>query len=204
METKLLVALSALFLTLGIGSLEAQDVSITPFGGYQFGGKLRTREGDLEVPNAANFGATLDVGVGFGRYVHFLYSYQDTELRQREDFGGSERLFPLAVQYFQVGGLQELQAGGVIPFAAFTLGATWLDPKESSRDSVWKFSGTLGLGIRAPVGERIDIRIQGRAYPTYMGGGGSFMCGTGGGCYVGLSGYAVWQGDITGGVSIRL
>ena len=53
-----------LMMTLMIGlpsGLAAQSFEITPFGGYQVGGKLQIQDGDLRISDNPNLGVILNV-----------------------------------------------------------------------------------------------------------------------------------------------
>ena len=54
----------ALLFVLGSSPAWAQKAEITPFIGYQFGGKVALVNGDVKLKDAANFGAILDFTVG--------------------------------------------------------------------------------------------------------------------------------------------
>lgn len=61
----------------------------------------------------------------------------------------------------------------------------------------------FGGGVKIFPSERIGIRLAGHLYSTIISGGTGFWCGTGG-CGVGLSGWGVWQGDVSVGLTIAL
>lgn len=65
----------------------AQTVEITPLAGYRFGGSLSVAAGDaaagtdLEVDDAAAFGAQLGLGIGSSGELELLYSRENSRLQ---------------------------------------------------------------------------------------------------------------------------
>ncbi|MCD4735621.1 MAG: hypothetical protein K8R53_06225 [Bacteroidales bacterium] len=199
----------ALLISFPFGSF-AQDVELTPFAGYQFGGSIRFYEGKMKIKDAANYGLMMDIGLTESKKIELYYSYMDTKTTFSPYYGFdldySE--FETTVQYFQVGAVHEHDMDNIKPFGAFTLGATWFQPKNSLISDVWQFSVTLGGGVKIWLTDVVGIRLQGRLLmPMYFAGGGLF-CGIGtGGSSCGVSvgtGSTILQGDFTGGLIIGL
>lgn len=183
---------------------------VTPFVGYVFGNSVNTGIGKVGIAGDMNYGVIVDVNVRPGGQLELSYARQDTRFTLEPFTGVKRDLTDVAVNYFQIGGLGYVDQGQAQPFAAFTLGATWYDPKENSitdGDRViqindeWRFSMILALGAKYFVGERIGLRVQGRLYATFLDSGGGVFCGFGG-CSLGLFGTGVIQGDFSGGVTI--
>jgi opacity protein-like surface antigen len=202
--------LAVLVMTLVLGSSQAwaqHRAEITAFGGWQFGGRATVRQGELKLKDAGFWGVAADVNVRPGGAIELWYSRQETTLKLDENFGFSRDLTDMTVEYFQAGGLLEVQRGTpAVPFVSFTLGATHYNPKERSIDGrtiddEWRFSFILGLGVKTFFSERVGARLQGHFYSTFMDTGGSLWCG-GGGCSFGLFGYGIYQGDISAGLSV--
>ena len=174
---------------------------ISPFVGYQFGGKLNVRAGTLSIKDAMNYGAALDIYIRPGVQIELAYIRQDTELWLRDVLTGIKSpLFDMAVEYFHIGGLYELRPGRVRPYGLVTAGLTHFNPKPKERSSEWRFSFGFGGGIKAFVTERIGFRFQGRLLFPYFGSGGGLWCSAPGGCFVSLDGRLVVQADFTGGI----
>ena len=199
----------AIALIIGIGAIPAfaqygydsHRIEISPFVGYQFGGKLSVQAGTLSIRDAMNYGITLDFYIRPGVQVELSYSRQDTELRLRDILTGQRNpLFDMAVEYYQIGGLYELRPGRVRPYGLLTAGLTHFNPKPQGRSSEWRFFFGVGGGIKAFVTERIGFRFQGRMLFPYFGQGGGLWCSAPGGCFVSLNGRLVVQADFTGGI----
>ncbi len=113
----------AVAITMALPSgLVAQSLEITPFGGYQVGGKLQVQEGDLRISDNPTLGVIINVPVQSGGQVELLFAHQETNLKlRRRATGIQETLFDMAVEYFQVGGLYEAERDGRVK--VFGMGA---------------------------------------------------------------------------------
>ena len=61
--------------------LSAQRIEITPFGGYQVGGKLQVQEGDLRISDNPTLGVIFNVPVRSGGQLEFLFAHQQTNMK---------------------------------------------------------------------------------------------------------------------------
>jgi hypothetical protein len=200
-KTKFLRFAFLLILTVGLGlsSTWAQQVEITPLVGYQFGGKITVQRGTLNIKDDLNYGVILDITVRPNTQLELSYSRQDTQV----EFRGAvvdNPVIDATVEYWQIGGLIEYPRDRVRPFGLFTLGATHFNPKETGIGSVWRFSGTIGGGVKVFLSPNIGVRLQGRLLLPYISGGSSIFCGLPGGCYVTVGGRVLLQADATAGL----
>ncbi len=185
--------------------LAAQGLEITPFGGYQVGGKLQIQAGDLRVSDNPNLGVILNVPLQSGAQLELLFAHQETYLKLTDRVtGGQATLFDMAVEYFQVGGLYEAKRDGrVKAFGLGSLGVTHYNPQESGRSSEWRFSGGFGAGAKSFVSERVAIRTEARLMFTLINASGGIFCG-GGGCLTNVQGTGVVQLLLTAGLTFKL
>ena len=185
---------------------------ITPFGGYMFGGKLRTYQGDLKIQDNANYGLLIDIAVARDTKFEFFWSQMQTSAEFRpyygyEDLGGG---FDVNINYFQIGTVREVEVdnASIKPFGAFTLGAVYFSPQDKTIQESWRFSVTLGGGVKIWLSDRIGIRLQGRLLMPLYFQGVSMYAGIGtGGASTGVSvgaGVPILQGDFTGGLIIAI
>jgi opacity protein-like surface antigen len=184
---------------LGLSSGWAQQVEITPLIGYQFGGKVTVQRGTLNIKDSMNYGVILDITVRPNTQLELSYSRQDTRVEVR-GVNIDNPIHDATVEYWQIGGLVEYPKDRVRPFGLFTLGATHFNPKTAGVSSVWRFSGTIGGGVKVFLSPNIGLRLQGRILLPYLSGGSSFFCGLPGGCYVTLGGTVLLQADVTAGL----
>ena len=201
MQTRTLFALALMFAS----SAAAQEttVEIEPFYGYQFGGSFDVVRGKLSVPAASNWGFTLNVRVADDGMIEFLYSRQDSQLQfQQAGLGPKEDLFDLAVEYYHGGGLYEFSDGPAKPYVALGVGMLRLNPKPDGLDSEWRFSASAAAGIKVMPG-RVGFRAEFRWLIPFYGSGFTIGCGLPGGCFTGVSGFAVTsQGNVNAGLII--
>ncbi len=188
----------------GSSLAQAQKVEIAPFYGYQFGGGLDVVRGNLSIPASGAFGFTFDVRVRDNAMFEFLYLRQDSELKfQPGGIGPKEDLFDMAVEYYHGGGLIEFGDDVARPYVALGAGVTRLAPKPEGLSSEWRFSASFGGGVKVLPSEHIGFRFEGRLLVPFWGSGFTIGCGSPGGCYTGLSGFATTlQGHVNGGLII--
>jgi len=194
----LITLLSLSFTALG------REIALTPFYGYQFGGRASTYNGEVRIKDSENYGVTLDVPYTGTTTIQLLYSYQGTSLQRTDNTTGvTEDLFDMSVQYFHLGGTAEVAKGTTTSFVSGSLGATYFDPDKSDFSSETLFSMSFGMGLLKEINKNIALRIQGRLLIPIQYAGGSMFCGSGG-CSIGLSGgTTILQGDVTAGVAVR-
>ena len=164
--------------------------------GYQWGGTVRSYEGDYVLSDSGAWGIIANITVGPGSQLEFSYNRQDTQLMWKQ--GGIEhQLFDVAVEYWQGGGLYEFKrAGNVRFFGSFTLGATHLAPKESVYADDWRFSTVFGIGAKVFVSEKVGLRLQASLPLTWLWSGA--YCGWYGCTY---GGQGVVQGNLSAGLT---
>ncbi|MGD8719130.1 MAG: outer membrane beta-barrel protein [Candidatus Zixiibacteriota bacterium] len=199
-----LIALSA-----SAGSVGARDLrgfDVTPFTGYQFGGKFTTYSGDLNVVDSENYGVFVDIPVNRRGYkAEILYSRQDTifELRTRPPNRVTRYLFDMSVEYYNVGAVYEKPKGDVRPYGVVTLGGMYANPKGSNWRDEWFFNITFGGGAKAYLTKHVGLRADLRALaPMHFAGTGLWV-GTGGVDFGLAAGSVITQGNISLGLMIN-
>ena len=186
-------------------------VEITPYAGYMFGGKVRFYEGDLKIKNNVNYGLALDISLAKDTYLELYWTEMQTtaEFKPFYNYDNSSYWidpFDVRVGYIQIGTLQEVEINNdnIRPFGLLTLGTTYFLPHGTNYSDSWKFSVSLGGGLKFWLSDRIGIRVQGRLLMPILWGGAGFTVGTGGaGVSVG-GGTSIIQGDFSGGIIIAL
>jgi hypothetical protein len=159
----------------------ARGFQVTPYVGYRFGGDFEDEETgeEIEFGDDASYGITLNIDYEENTELEFLYSYQDTELRQ-ESFLGGESLLGLDVHYLHIGGTYFWDFEWAHPFVASTMGVTLLDPHPGGLDSEIGFSLSIGGGVKLYATDRFGLRLEGRGFGSFFDGGGAVFCGEGG------------------------
>ena len=182
----------------------AHRAEIGVFGGGVWTGSrdvvLGTTVGNLDIGDSGFWGIAADFTVqpGVGQ-AEITYSRQDSQLKFAAPLGGANEAVDVAVEYIHAGGLGGVQRGNLFTFVTLTLGATHINYKGSSRSDDWKFSTIFGFGAKAYVSDKLGLRAQLRFPFTFVSGGGSIACGSGG-CFSTVGGQGLFQFDLAGGV----
>ena len=172
--------------------------------GYQFGGGARVPDGDVNIPSTDSYGFTLDVTVRSQQRIELLWWRQDTRAVLDPFGGGMDEVLDMAVEYWQVGGMTQFPQGNLIPFGVLTLGTTRLVAKgDALGGDEFRFSGTLGGGVKIAGQGRFGVRLEGRLLLTARNTDSVFFCGTGG-CAVGVAGEAIAQGALSVNLFVKL
>jgi hypothetical protein len=72
-------------------------------------------------------------------------------------------------------------------------------PGAGEYDSVTKFGGGVGLGVKTFFAKNVGLRLEGRAFYTLVKGEGGAFC-VNGSCLFAFSGSGLWQGDVSAGL----
>jgi len=210
-------------LTLGLHEAQAQSrppsryntpqpaVEFSATYGSMWGGSVGTRSGKLRAGTGESWGLALDIPVPGGAFVELSYTRQNGSLDL--DNWGVTTLTDMSVNHYQIGGLRSLMPGPVSPFVFGGLGATHFSPAESTvviDETVYpvqaytRFSMHFGAGFKAYFGkaEKVGIRASFKFLPTLYNTGGGLWFGSGG-ASVGLTGSAIWQYEIAGGLTVK-
>jgi len=200
--------ITALLMT-SVTKIDAQKVELSPFIGYETGAQIYTSLGYLHIGDGMDFGGSLNVGMGGGRYVELSYSHLASYLSLEESIN-TRKLCDLATDYYSIGVLQEMKPDAkATPYGLFTLG--WVNYRPSNpTDSQYDYSNenkmhvSLAGGIKIRASEKVGLRLQARLLMPIYYGGTYFSAGTGGAGY-GIAGgiYGV-QGDFTAALVIMI
>jgi len=180
----------------------AQAIELTGFYGYMVNTDLKTYYGTYKLADNPNYGGILSVEVAPGMFGEFHYNRSDTKFSYY--YNNISEPMDLSIEYYTIGGLKSMGTGKVQPFGAVSLGTARFNLKESygdlNADAVWSFAGTLGLGAKIYLNDKLGIRLQARMdLPLRFSG---LWIGTGG------SGASfmvpVWQFDFSAGLFLRL
>jgi hypothetical protein len=203
-----LIALMA-FLLSPIAINAQNTIEITPFGGWMFGGKVRYAQGDLNIVSNGSYGISIDATIAPYQQLEFFYTRMESTAEWRAvgignpNYPDSEN-FKVSVNYLQIGSLREFGEDNIVPFGAFTLGAVIFSSQNNNFSDIWRFAVSLGGGAKIFFSDKIGIRLQGRLLmPMYFAGIGGYI-GTGGSGLTLNSWVPILQGDLTGGLIIRL
>ncbi len=182
-------------------------VDISASYGWMWGGNIdavyNARSGKFRWASAPSWFFAVEIPMRPGMQLQLQYTLQDTQLDWDPNGGVKEKYADMTVNYWQIGATAGLPRGRIMPYTMLTVGATYwsfsndriLDIKNQT-----KFSFTAGVGAKTYFGQnqKVGLRVQFRVLPTFYNTFATI--GTGG---VGISGNAIWQWEIGGGLSVK-
>ena len=182
-----------------------QSVEVVPYAGYMFSGNLNTLDGEIKIDNGVNYGIIFDARFDEDVIVELMYNRLETGIQIIEEpFDTVKSAFDVSIEYFQGGAQFEMEKGEFRPFGAFTLGATLFNPVNEDINSEWRFSFTVGGGIKYYFLKNIGVRLQWRfLIPVYFSGGALFCSNEGCGAVISGSAFLL-QYDLTAGLVVVL
>ena len=196
------IVLSLLLVGMALSNSMCQAIELTGFYGYMVNTDLKTYYGTYKLADNPNYGGVLSVEVAPGMFGEFTYNRSDTKFSYY--YNNQSEPMDMSVEYYTIGGLKSMGDGKVQPFGAVSLGTARFNLKESygdlNSDAAWSFAGTLGLGAKVYLNDKLGIRLQARMdLPLRFSG---LWIGTGG---TGASfAVPVWQFDFSAGLFLRL
>lgn len=181
---------------------------------HVWGGKLGSRLGDFRLATGDGYFLGLSVPIRPGLWGEISYMRQGTKMQLDRWPDDLVDLTNMSVNYWQIGAVQGLPRGRIMPYVIATLGMTHYGPDADRLDidgtiyrldSATKFSMTFGVGFKAVLDDqqRVGLRAQFRFLPTLYNTGAGLWFGSGGGG-VSFGGSALWQYEVSGGLVVRL
>ena len=205
--------LSLVLVVLTATTLNAQKIEIAAKGGVFFGGNANFAYANIKFNTAGTWGVDLSLKSKAG-YVGISWSQAITQGQINDWYGGNYTSYNFDADLHYILGTYrptfvKESLEGFLTVQLGAVGAFLTDLVDGGRYQNWMFAGAIGGGGSYFFGSgRIGLRIEGRLLLPMSFAGVSFGCGVGTGgasCGTGLSGYAaIAQGDITGGLVIRL
>lgn len=181
----------------------AGDFEITPLFGYTWGGGFENSDNgnDLDLQGGESLGLIL----GWEDTSRIGAIYELFYMRQANSIEGDGSAFSglpemdIDIDYLHIGGTYGADEGRVLPFVSGGLGITHMSPEVG--DSEVRFSLSLGAGLKVPITDHINFRLEGRGFGTVFNGSSEIFC-SGNQCVVSVSGDMFWQFSALAGVGI--
>jgi uncharacterized membrane protein len=171
---------------------------ISPFYGYRWGGDFQTAGGQkLGLEGGKAYGLSIDYSPNADLKYELLWSRQESGV-DLQDVGGSNQL-GVTVDEFQIGGVLETTYGRLHPYITGLLGATLFSPEGS--DSEVRFSISIGGGVKFFLFKNLALRADIRGYCSVVDSDSAFIS-HGGVTLVHFSGSTMWQGEVSGGMTL--
>jgi len=187
---------------------DALNVELTPFGAYRMGGSFDVEEADTsyDVEDSPSYGFIVNFRQAANTQWEILYSRQQTDAEFSDPAAGNSML-DVDMDFFQGGGTYQWDGDTVRPYLALTVGGTHISTRAgdaSDSDTFW--SGTFGVGLQIRPNERLGLRLEARAYGTFINSDTNIFCQTGPNqnvCAVRVDGTMMSQIETLAGVVFR-
>ena len=166
--------------TAALGQIREGTVEISPYAGYLFGGEFSRGTTDLfdfrvEADDDATYGVRLGYNLTDNFEMEFQASRTESAFVSDDDhdlFGTDGESFgDLTIDYFMGYGTFNFGHGRAVPYFTIGAGVASLDPDvpgtRARRDT--RFTGSLGVGVKAFVNPHFGFRFDGRGYATSLG-----------------------------------
>jgi hypothetical protein len=200
-----LVMQVGLFATVAWAEEESGDgfkprVELTPYIGYRMGGQFDVDDATPDTSKSVDLQDSGDWGIDLGIYrdrtsfYEILYSYQSAGLDTNDP---ALKGVDVTIQYLQIGGtLLFDDHEPFVPYLSLTVGGTKFDA-GGGYGSETKFSGSLGGGVRFPIGEHFAATLGVRGYLTLVNSDTEFFCSGSGSvnCLFRTTGSTFFQGE---------
>jgi hypothetical protein len=193
-----------LMLVMGPLMLRAQNIEITPFGGYVFPARWNASNGSLYLDGNAQYGGMISIGMSRVVDVEFMYNRIDTKATP-EVIGYNIDNIPLSQNYYMIGINKNFRVNEIVaPYAGMSLGGVYFAPKESGYYNYWFFAMGLDAGVKVYFSKVVGLRLQAQLLMPIQGGGFSFYYGSGGGGSNVYVTSTLFDFGFTGGLIFRL
>ena len=212
-----LILSPVLLVVMAIGSLlhsipaAAQDTNfkfeLTPFAAYRVGGNFEEKDGvgRVELNDSNAQGIMLNIKANPNGQYELLYSRQSTDA-DTAGFLINDPTIDLDVETFHFGGTYLFDGENTRPFLALTLGMTQFDPGITDSGSESFFSASLGGGVQLNATKRLGIRLEARAFTTFVEDDSNIFCassGGEGGCLIQVDARTLTQWEARAGLVFR-
>ena len=183
------------------------NIEITPFGAYRFGGTFDVANSDMsfELDDSSSYGLIINFREKQDTQWEVLYSRQKTDATLSGAAVGTP-LVDVDLQVLQLGGTYQGDGDTVRPYLAATIGGTHIKARSTGSASETFWSGSIGLGIQIRPNSRLGIRLEARAYGTFIETNSEIFCGSGpaaAGCAVRIDGKVLSQIETIAGIVFR-
>jgi hypothetical protein len=195
-----LVLLAGSLLLFALKTQAQGRFEISPFYGYRWGGGLETVSGqEISLQDGRAYGLALNYSPFHESEfkLELLWSRQDSSI-DLHGFGGKNQL-GLTVDEFQIGALFEKPYGKLHPYVSGLVGASLFGPEGA--DSETRFSLSIGGGVKYFLLKNLALRADVRGYCTVVESDSAFIS-VGGVTVAHFSGSTLWQGEVSGGVTL--
>ena len=170
-------------------------MEINPFAGYLFGGNVVNlvpdntehpifRHAHIDVDDDVTYGGRIGYNLTSLLEFEAEYSRTDTQFVSRQRGVDDENLGDLRIDYFLAYATFNFGHRRVVPYFTIGAGGANLVPNVpgSLSTSEIRFTSSVGGGLKFFFNPHFALRLDGRAYETWLGDHSHVYCDTGGFC----------------------
>ena len=180
---------------------------ITPYAAYRMGGSFsdEAENIDLDIEDSAAQGFVVNGRVRPNTQWEVLYGRQATDIDTAGLFN-DDSLLDFDIEYLHFGGTYLFDGESLRPFIALTMGVTHADPGDSTFGSENFFSASLGGGWYLAARNRLGVRLELRAFTTFIDSNSDLFCQSdagGGSCLILIESKTLTQWEARAGITLR-
>jgi hypothetical protein len=185
----------------------ASKFELTPYVAYRVGGSFTEEDGEgrVELNESSAQGIMFNILANPNGQYELLYSQQSTSATTLGFYDGDPTI-DIDIQHFHFGGTYLFDGENTRPFLALTLGASRFDPKHEESTAQTYFSASLGAGVQLAASSRFGIRLEARAFTTFIDDSSSIFCSSingSGSCLIRVEGTLLTQWEARAGLVFR-
>ena len=180
---------------------------LTPYAAYRVGGSFDEQDGDgrVDLNDSSAEGLILNIRANPKGQYELLYARQSTDADTR-GFQVNDATIDIDIEHFQLGGTYLFDGENTRPFIALTLGLSQYDPQLPGSNSESFFSASLGGGVQLNANKRLGIRLEARAFATFVDDDSNIFCSSidgAGACLILVRGRVLTQWEARAGLVFR-
>jgi len=161
-KNSLSVIITIFLLFLAVENADSQKIELSPFIGYETGGRLVSSNGYLYVGNGMDFGASFNYTYKPGREIELSYSHMKSDL-DADDGYNRVSVCDLNVDYYSIGLLREFsQNKKTVPYGLLAAGLVNYLPQSGAYSNEKLVHFSFSGGVKIYPSDRIGFRLQGR------------------------------------------
>ena len=203
-----ILAAIGVFATAANAAEDDLNFEITPFGAYRFGGGFEVTDADTsyDIDDSPSYGFIVNFRQQANTQWEIFYSRQQTNAEFSDPLAGNPVL-DVDIDVLQGGGTYQWDGDIVRPYLALTAGGTRIRTRagDASRDDTF-WSASIGVGLHVRPTERLGLRLEARAYGTFIESETDIFCQTGPNqnvCAVRIDGKVLQQFETIAGIVFR-
>lgn len=180
---------------------------ITPYAAYRMGGSFSEKDGAgrVELSDSSAAGILFNIEAHANGQYELLYARQRTDANT-QGFLVNDPTIDIDVEHFHAGGTYLFDGDNIRPFIALTLGASRFDPELPGTDSESFFSVSLGGGVQLNASKRLGVRLEARAFTTFVNDDSDIFCAStdgSGACLIRVDARTLTQWEARAGLVFR-